>query len=208
MKISNLIIALILISTLTACVTKTSKQGESDAYDIQNEYIQDSNKNVLDSLSKRSQIINSEVYLDANEKQQCNPSRFQNDFPIENVANISAFFTVSESSPFRDSDTRYDMVLRSTSTILQSVYDDSFSHSSNMDRLALNATWTSASALVYIGVINTETNVFYHIPCTGGRVAGILDLSKVPHGDYQLFVYSDNAEVLGAIVFQFFDYLV
>lgn len=81
--------------------------------------------------------------------------------------------------------------------------DDCISVLGGKNKMIIHCTWNPQHKVVYIGLKNTETGIFYILPSVGGAADGTISLANVPDGEYHVVMCSnDNPSVVAVLLYQ------
>lgn len=130
----------------------------------------------------------------------------------EEVPMIPSLTTVDISSYYTKGTPLFDESIPKYSLPCQYIADNTYAESEmsyslpieQFSTMNFQCTWTRLGNTVYIGFLNTTTDVAYVISCVSGTASGSIDLSCLPEGDYKVILYSNrNFSTTAVLNYQF-----
>lgn len=133
------------------------------------------------------------------------PSIEEEIFEIPSLTTIdfSAYYTRDNSS-FNDSLSKYSLSCQKIENATYVASEDEFLLPGNYSNLRFQCTWTMLGNTVYIGFLNTGTGVAYIVPFVSGTASGLISISGLPDGNYEIIMYSNrNFSTTAVLGYQF-----
>lgn len=123
--------------------------------------------------------------------------------PIDEYVDLSQNFSASSRDVFFDGEEKYSITCANEQAEAYLQSDESITITQNTKNLIIGCTWNPQDRIVYIGLLNSETGIFYILPSTGGSVSGKIRLDDVPEGEYHVVICSnDNPSIVAVLWYQ------